>query len=94
MFLSWLKRNVHDNLRILVEGILLNIVKFSIQNKVPELKRSLSLNRGVPMASRRGQILLAIVCSIHVLPVRLAIVSTQVPFQLKRFALYRKNMRF
>ena len=31
--------------------------KFSVRGKVPELKRSLSWNRDVPMASRRGQIL-------------------------------------
>ena len=37
----------------------------------------LSWNRGVPMASRRGQILLAVFYSMRVLPMRLATVSTQ-----------------
>ena len=35
----------------------------SLQGKVPELNRYLSWNRGVPVASRRGQILLAVFCS-------------------------------
>ena len=38
---------------------------------------SLSWNRGVFMASQRGQILLAVFILMHVLPVRLATVSTQ-----------------
>ena len=59
---------------------------WTVQSKVLALKRYLSWNRGVPMASRRGQILLAVVYSMSVLPVRLAIVSTLVPFQPKDFS--------
>ena len=40
------------------------------------------------MASRRVQILLAVSHLMRVLPMRLATVSTQVPFQVRRFALY------
>ena len=45
----------------------------------------------LPMASRRGQILLAVFCSMRVLPMRLATVSTQGPLQLRDFALCEKN---
>ena len=47
------------------------------QGKVLELKRYPNWNRGVLMASRRGQIPLAVFYSTHVLPIRLATVSTQ-----------------
>ena len=51
-------------------------LKFSVmyrkpQEQVPELKQ------GLPMASRRGQILLGVFYSMRVLPMRLATVSTQ-----------------
>ena len=52
--------------------------------------KSPSWNRGVPMASRRGQILLAVFILMPVLPIRLATVSTQVLFQLRDFAFYPK----
>ena len=39
--------------------------------------KALSWNRGVPMASRRAQILLGVVYCMSVLPMRLAAVSTQ-----------------
>ena len=50
--------------------------------------KPLSWNRGVPMASRRGHILLAVFYSRRVWPMRLATVATQVPFQLRDVALY------
>ena len=49
----------------------------TVRGKVPELRRYLSWNRSVPMASWRGQILLAVFCSTRVWPMRLATVSTQ-----------------
>ena len=42
------------------------------------------------MASRRGQILLAVLYSMRILPTRLTTASTQVPFQLKDFAFLLK----
>ena len=51
--------------------------KNGAQSKAPELKRHLSRNRGVSMASQRGQIFLAVFYAMRVLPVRLATVSTQ-----------------
>ena len=47
------------------------------QGKVPELKRYAIWNRGVPRASRRGQILLAVFYSILVWPIRPTTVWTQ-----------------
>ena len=45
-----------------------NFIRKRVQSNAPELKRYLSRNRGVPMASRRGQILLAIFYYMSVLP--------------------------
>ena len=55
--------------------------------------KSLNWNRGDPMASRRGQILLANFYPICVLPMRLATVSTEIPFRLRDFALYTLSAR-
>ena len=60
----------------------------------PELTRFLSWNRGVPMASRRGPNWLAVFVLMQVLPMRLATVSTQGPFQLRRFALHAESSDF
>ena len=54
----------------------------NVQGKAPQLKQN------VPMASRRGQILLEVFCLLRVLPLRLATVPTQVPFQFRRSAWY------
>ena len=49
--------------------------KLTLHGKVPELKRNLIWNRGVPMASRRGQIMLTVFYWMCVLPMRHATVS-------------------
>ena len=51
--------------------------KFNVQNKVPELKRYPSWNRGVPMASQGRKICLRVFLLCGICPVRLATVSTQ-----------------
>ena len=48
-------------------GVIWSLKCFSIQSLVPELKRYVNWNRGVPMASRRGQILLVVFLLIRVL---------------------------
>ena len=49
--------------------------------------KSLSWNRGVPMASRRGQVLLAVFYWMHLLSMRLATVPTQVPISTQGLCL-------
>ena len=57
------------------------------QSNIPHDIKSQSWNRGVPMESRRGHILLAVFCSMRVLPTRLA-------FQLRDFALHEEWPNF
>ena len=58
------------------------IIYFYYQYKA----KSLSWNRDVPMASQRGQILLAVFLFDARFPIRLATVSPQAPFQLRDFS--------
>ena len=51
------------------------------------------MKRGVTTATRRGQSLLAVFYSMRILPMRLATVPTQVPFQLRDFALYKNKTK-
>ena len=60
-------KNHHDCLEKKNAVVFFESPLFSVQRKVPELKRYLSWNRGVPMASRREQIFLAAFLTVRIL---------------------------